>query len=68
MTLTITSDEQYKEVLSFPGTRELFLFKSKMDKVSLSIKLESLQLRPITCVFDSCAGPILVRADILEPR
>lgn len=61
------SNEPYQEVLSFPETGEISLFKSKNYLVSVPVGLKSLPVSPVICVIDTGAGPILIQVDFLEP-
>lgn len=45
----------------------VLLSKNKNYQVSVCIGLESSQMRPILCVFDTGAGPSLIRTDVLDP-
>lgn len=60
-------DEPYKDVLAFPETGEISLFKNRNYQVFVSIRLESSRMRTILCVSDLGAGPNLIRADVLDP-
>lgn len=60
-------DEPHKDVLAFMETDEVSRFKSESYQVSLSIEFNSPQMGPFKCVFGSCTGPNIIRADILDP-
>lgn len=62
-----TPEKPYKCILPFLETGLELLFKEKIYQVSVSIGLNSWKMRPIKFVFDSGAGPDLIRADILGP-
>lgn len=59
-------DELYKAVLAFSETGEVVLFRNKNYQVSVSIGMNSSQMRHTICVFDNSAGPNLIRAKVLD--
>lgn len=62
-----TPVEPYKNILEFPETRKISLFNNKNYYLSVSIRLSSSWMRPIVCVFETGAGPIIIQADVLVP-
>lgn len=57
--------KRYQEILSIPVSGEISLLK-KANKVSVTIRLPSFLVRPITFIFDASAGPKLIVADFLD--
>lgn len=60
-------DEPYKDVLVFPETRKVSLFKNSNYQVSVSIAIHSSWMRQIICVLDSGMGANVIRPDPLDP-
>lgn len=50
-------DKPYEDIVAFPKTGAILLFKSRNYKVSVSIGFNSPRMRPIVCVFDAGDGP-----------
>lgn len=59
--------EPYEDILPFPDTGVLSLFRNKSYEVSVSSGLESAQMNQIVFVFDSGTGANLIRSNILDP-
>lgn len=62
-----TPDEPYKDVLAFPDTGKVSLFKKKGYHFSVSIDMNLSRMRPLLCLFDTGASPGLIRAEVLDP-
>lgn len=60
-------DEPCKNVLVFSETDEVSLFKNTNYKVSVSVGLNSSQLRPIVFVLDTAESLRHIKADDLNP-
>lgn len=59
-------NEPFQEILTLPRTGKVSLFKSKIYKGLVSIRLNTLRMSPTSCGFDTCASPNLGRADVLD--
>lgn len=62
-----TTDGPYKDVLAFQKTGEVLLFNYNNYQVSVYIEISSLQIRSTVSVFETGAGPSVIRADGLDP-
>lgn len=60
-----TPDKSCKDVLAFPDTGEVSLFKNKNYQCSVSIGIHSSQMHLVVCVFNTGAGPNIIRVDAL---
>lgn len=61
------ADQPYKNVLVIPETGKVLLLKNSNYRVSLSIKPDLSQLRPMLCICAIVAVPGLKRGVILDP-
>lgn len=59
--------EPYAEVRKSQETESVTLFAKRNYKVSHSSGLNTSLKRPINCVFDTSAGPNLLRKKLIEP-
>lgn len=59
-------DKVYQDILAFPETDEILLFKSKSSRIFASTGLNSSRMRTIFCVFETGAGPNFIRSDVLD--
>lgn len=57
-------NEPCQEMLTFPETNEISLFKSKKHKFSVSIGIYLRRMRPIFCALDTGGGLNLIRANV----
>lgn len=62
-----TPDKPYKEVLEFPETGEVSLWKKETYHISVSIGNNPSQMRPNICAFNTGEVPNLIGADFLDP-
>lgn len=60
------SDKPYHDIVAFPTTAEVLLFKNKIYKVSAYIGFHSLHKRPAVYLFDIDVGPNITRAGVLD--
>lgn len=61
------SDEPYKDLLAFPESGQLLLFKNRKYQVPVYIGINSSRVPRTICVFDMGAESKLILAEVLDP-
>lgn len=60
------AEKPYKDVLSFPETGKVSLFKKRKYQVSGPLEIHLLRMRPLLCILDTEGHVNLISANVLN--